>query len=189
MWGVPSSGPGLILHLGGSSPLKFKFLQYPLALNLPRSHPRKPTHRALCTDSQGPARPVWPTGHITLHRRGTHEGQCNPGQEETHSRFYSWCGELHTLHPLPQDQLSQTQGRQNPHPIQGTCLASVTLSTHTGRHLAGTHTLSHYFLAGPSICHPHIPAPLNGGLAPPYAHSAGGTTVEAVVFATTRSGT
>lgn len=109
-------GPGLILHLGGSSPPKIKFLQHPSSFESPPGpHPRKPTHRALCTDSQG------------------------PGQEETHSCSQLMWGELHTLHPLPRTS-SQTQGRQNPHPIHGdSCLASVTLSTHTGRHLAGTH--------------------------------------------------
>lgn len=140
-WGFHPLGPGLILHLGGSSPPKIKFLQYPSSFESPQVPIPENPPTVHCAQTPR-AQPGLLASQVTSHYTdvGTHEGQCNPGQEETHSCSQLVRGELHTLHPLPRTS-SQTQGRQNPHPIHGdSCLASVTLSIHTGRHLAGTHS-------------------------------------------------
>ena len=88
-------GPGLILHLGGSSPPKIKFLQHPSSFESPQVPIPENPPTMHCAQTPR-AQPGLLASQVTSHYTdvGTHEGQCNPGQEETHSRSQLVWGEF-----------------------------------------------------------------------------------------------
>ena len=107
-------GPGLILHLGGSSPPKIKFLQHPSSFESPQVPIPENTPTMHCAQTPR-AQPGLLASQVTSHYTdvGTHEGQCNPGQEETHSRSHCWCGESYTPYthspgPAPRPRAEKT---------------------------------------------------------------------------------
>ncbi|XP_050626882.1 uncharacterized protein LOC126942852 [Macaca thibetana thibetana] len=93
--GVHPLGPGPILHLGGSSPPKIKFLQHPFSFQSPQTpEPRKSTRCA-------------------LHPEEPHSRRC-PSSEDSHTLY--WLSTGSPGHPRDAGQTKPTPSTQQDPP-------------------------------------------------------------------------
>ena len=106
-------GPGLILHLGGSSPPKIKFLQHPSSFESPQVPiPENPPPHALCR-LPGPSQACWPyrSHHTTQTWEHTRGNVTRDRRKPTAA--HSWCGESYTPYthspgPAPRPRAEKT---------------------------------------------------------------------------------